>query len=466
MNLPELQQQLFRYAQDLQELMQQQRILQHRNQVMMQALGRGDQADDLLPTLLSRHMGVYLVTDIRGVISFASPGAYQMLCQPGGALTGQPMSQLVASASHGTLQDLLAQWTQDPACQALAQRTLTFCDGMASNPSHRFNTWAIPVRKQERTEIFWLLTDRVEADATVNDLPALQWLPTFDGCEDGLLLVDLQGHILAVNPAFTRITGYSVAEVQGRNPSLLSAGLQDEVFYQALWKQLTTCGYWSGELFDRRKNGQVYFEWLTIRAIQNTDATTVAYIGAFADMSPRENDHKQLAQLAYYDALTGLPNRRLLDACLTQALAQATRNTSALAVLLLDLDRLWLVQEKLGREQMEQLVRAVSTQLQAAVRQGDVVARVSDDEFVILLPAVDGPGVAEDIANYILFLLEAPMHVGGQAVTLHANIGCARFPHDGTDAPTLLRCADAAMYAARQFDLRFCHFDNAQANRS
>jgi len=453
-----LQRQMFRYAEDLQELMQQQSALQQRNQIMLQALGRGDQHGDLVLGLLTECIDLYVVTDEQGVITFSSPAADKALCQLGPPLKGQNIVQLAPPPHQADVQQLLEQLAVPGPSGAIQQRQIKLCDGPQSASSCPYEALVTRIQRRERTEIYWLLTDQIHPDISV--LTLQKWVPIFGDSAEGLVVTSPAGQIQAINPAFTRITGYSAEDAQGQNPSILSSGLQDPVFYRDLWRELLAVGSWCGEIFNRRKNGQVYFEWLSIKAVKSSGGETLAYMGVFADKSPRENDHRQLTQLAFHDPLTGLPNRRFLENSTTHALAEAKRLGKSLGLLFLDLNHFKLRNEKLGHELVDMALQAVSSNLQNAVRRGDLVARIGDDEFAILLPVVDGPEVIESMANYIFFLLDAPIQVGEHAFNIRANMGCARFPQDGDDMHTLHQCADAAVYAARQFDMRFCFFES------
>jgi diguanylate cyclase (GGDEF)-like protein/PAS domain S-box-containing protein len=453
-----LQRQMFRYAEDLQELMQQQTALQHRNRIMLEALGRGDQSGDLVLGLLTECIDLYVVTDPQGVITWSSPAADKTLCQFGPPLKGQTMVQLAPLQQQTDVQLLLKQLADPGSSGAFLHRQIELCDGPHSATSCAYEVLVTRVQRRERTEIYWLLSDQIRADVNVLNLQT--WAPIFGESSEGLVITSPAGRIQAINPAFTRITGYSADEVQGKSTNMLSSGLQEADFYRELWSTLVEQGGWCGEIFNRRKNGQVYFEWLSIKAIKTHSGETLAYVGVFADKSPSENDQKQLTQLAFHDPLTGLPNRRFLENSTTHALAEAKRMGNSLGLLFLDLNHFKLANDKLGHELVDLALQAVSASLQSAVRRGDLVARIGDDEFAVLLPVVDGADVIQSVANYILFLLDAPVHVGEHVFNIQANIGCARYPQDGDDMITLHQCADAAVYAARQFDMQFCFFES------
>lgn len=452
-----LKQQLFRYAQDLQDLMQQQSALQQRCQLMLQAMGRGERKNDLLLGLCTESVDLYLMTDPQGSVKFSSQAVDKTLARAGRALKGQSIGRLMPLNQQSSLQVLLASLAGNTESGAIQQRQLLLCDDTQAEGFRVYEALIMPVKERDRTTIVWLLGNQIEAIASALDIQ--KSFPFFGQSDEGLLITDPAGDIQAINPAFSRITGYSAADVIGQNPRLLRSGLQDADHYQSMWRQLLARGSWSGQVFNRRKNGQIFFQWMTIKVVKTSNGETVSYVAAFADMSPRENDSKQLARLAFHDPLTGLPNRRLLETRMTQALIEAEQRSVELVVLYIDLNGFKTINDELGREVGDLVLQAVGTNLQTAVRRGDVVARVGGDEFVILLQAVDSREVIEGIANYIHLLLDAPIYAGEHALTVQANIGCARYPQDGDTMTDLLKRADAAMYASKQFGLRLCFYE-------
>lgn len=449
-----LQQQLFRYAQDLHELMAQQSNLQQRYQMVLQSLGQGGQNNDLLHGVLLPSIDLHLVTDLKGEIISASPAAIKALTATSGALIGQSILQLTPNTQQASLQAVLETFVANDSECAMQQRTLHLFD---SEQPRQFEALVMQVCKNGRNEIYWLLGR--ETLTVTSALEIQKSFPFFGDSDEGLMIIDPTGNLQAVNPAFARITGYSEADVIGQNLNLLSSGLHDPDFYPTFWAHLVDIGSWTGELFTRRKNGQIFLSWQAVKAVKDADGETVSYIAAFADMSPRASDIKQLTQLAYHDSLTGLPNRSLLEERLGQAMTEANRESTGLSVLFLELNGFKAINDDFGHDVGDLVLQEVSVRLKASVRRSDTVARVGGNEFVILLHRTDCAAVVESIVNTLLKKLAAPIQVSQHQVIIGASIGCSRFPQDGDDMATLLKRADSAMYGAKRFGTHFCFYE-------
>ena len=269
---------------------------------------------------------------------------------------------------------------------------------------------------------------------------------------EGVLITDTQGKIVAVNPAFTRLTGYEESEVVGRKPSLLSSGRHSSEFYAAMWRDLLEEGIWQGEILNRRKNGSVYPQWLSISAIRDIDGQATSYVGVFNDISDLKEKEDRLFYLAHFDSLTGLPNRRLLRDRLEHAMARADREGSILGVLFVDLDRFKQVNDSLGHEAGDQLICQAAERIGDGLRHEDTLARQGGDEFVILLEGLADSQTTSNVAMKLIEAIKPSFRLRGfedQFVVVGASIGIAMYPRDGHDASTLLRRADAAMYVAK-----------------
>ncbi len=452
----ELQRQMFVYAQDLHDLMELHVQLQQRYQWVLQAHGRRDNSNDVLLGTVRQSCAMYLVTDCAGKITFASPAADQIFSLDAGSLKADLISDIAHSSSLATVRNLLDKFSSANATGAIEMRKLQLHDGAKGHPVW-YDALVIPARKLDHIEIVWLLG--AQAAPNAGETEVQKKVLSFEECEDGLVLTSPDGLIQAVNPAFTRITGYGAADVTGRNPSLLSAGRQDSSFYGAFWAHLIDGGSWTGEFFNRRKNGHIYTEWKTVKAIKNEVGVTISYIAACADISARVGEAEELAHLAYHDALTGLPNERLLADRTSQAIATTSRSGTQFCVMLLDLHQFKRVNEDIGHDGGDRVLQAVAGRLKAAVRDSDTVARVGGDEFAILLQSPIDDEVAFSVASKILGALGAPIQVAEHAVTVRVSIGCARYPVDGDDIATLLKHADAAKYGAKRFGLEFSFFD-------
>ncbi len=281
---------------------------------------------------------------------------------------------------------------------------------------------------------------------------------------EGITITDAEGKILDVNSSFTRITGYARDEVLGQNPRVLKSGRQDAGFYEALWQQLVSTGHWRGELWNRRKNGEVYPELLNINAVRDGHGVTRQYVGLFSDITTRKAMEDQVHQLAFFDALTALPNRRLLSDRLGQTLLANQRSRRFGALMFLDLDNFKPLNDAHGHAVGDLLLIEVAQRLHACVRQTDTVARIGGDEFVVMLSELDQDGdfslaQASAVAEKIRVSLAEPYSVtlGLAAHSSRAlehqcscSIGVVLMAPDSVDPEALLQQADVAMYQAKE----------------
>ncbi|WP_105188426.1 EAL domain-containing protein [Pseudoalteromonas sp. T1lg48] len=266
---------------------------------------------------------------------------------------------------------------------------------------------------------------------------------------DGIMITDHCGVILQVNPAFSRLTGYSAEEVVGKTPKLLSSGHHGESFYHAMWQTLARDGVWQGEIHNRRKDGDTYVEWLTIIAIQEQDDENLVYAGIFTDITERKAAERKIAKLAYFDDLTGLPNRRLFKDRLSVALAHSQRQQQRLAVMFIDLDHFKGVNDSLGHSIGDELLKQVAQRLQHCVRSGDTLARLGGDEFTLLLNEVDSVDEVIRCAEAVLAQFNASFSLAQKSITITTSIGISLYPDDGGSMETLLKHADVAMYRSK-----------------
>ncbi|OGQ99711.1 MAG: hypothetical protein A2505_03750 [Deltaproteobacteria bacterium RIFOXYD12_FULL_55_16] len=292
----------------------------------------------------------------------------------------------------------------------------------------------------------------------------------FENALNAIIITDAQKRILEVNPAFTRITGYSRAEALGQTPHLLASGRHDPGFYAAMWAEIKNTGQWRGEIWNRHKNGKIYPEDLAIVAVRDEEGAVTSYLGIFSDISQVKEQEAQLQHLAHYDSLTGLPNRALLADRLKVALAQAGRSGERLAVCYLDLDGFKPVNDTWGHATGDRLLEEVAGRLREAVRGGDSVARLGGDEFALLLAKLTDMEECELVLSRLLQSVARPIFLDGATLAVTASIGITFFPDDGADADTLLRHADQAMYLAKEagrncYQLFDSHHDQAARER-
>ncbi|MGE5096153.1 MAG: EAL domain-containing protein [Betaproteobacteria bacterium] len=271
----------------------------------------------------------------------------------------------------------------------------------------------------------------------------------FARTQQGIVITDSAARILDVNPAFSEITGYSREEALGRTPRLLRSGRHGPDFYAAMHRSLGKTGFWRGEIWNRHKSGAVYPELLSIAAVDDEQGTVTHYIGVFSDITRQKQHEVELARIAHYDALTGLPNRALLNDRFTQALEHARRTRSRVAVCMLDLDRFKAVNDQYGHDAGDTVLMETASRLKATLRPADTVARLGGDEFVLLLLDVESPTACDALAHRILTAVSAPIRVGIEPLSVSASLGITMFPEDASDPDTLLRHADRAMYGAK-----------------
>ncbi|MDD5296830.1 MAG: diguanylate cyclase [Rhodocyclaceae bacterium] len=267
---------------------------------------------------------------------------------------------------------------------------------------------------------------------------------------EGAMVTDERSTILSVNPAFVDITGYSAEEVVGKTPRILRSEHHDGEFYRQMWASLVNSGHWQGEVWNRRKNGEIYLEQLTINTVATDGGGTTRYVGVFSDITERHHRSERIRHLAFHDALTGLPNRMLFEERLQHALARGRREGTRLSVTFIDLDGFKAVNDALGHDVGDVLLQDVAKHLVSCLRRGlDTVARLGGDEFVILMEDLNANDDCTRIAAKIIAQISTPMELRGHTVRVGASAGIAFFPEAGDDAHVLMKHADAAMYEAK-----------------
>ena len=271
--------------------------------------------------------------------------------------------------------------------------------------------------------------------------------------QDAMLVTDANNVILKVNQAFTRITGYSAQEVIGKTPNLLSSGQHDKAFYEAMWESINRTNAWQGEIWNRRKNGEIFPEWLIITAVKEPDEQSEQvnnYVASFSDITSRKAAEEEIKQLAFYDPLTQMPNRRLLQERLKHGIEVDRREGKRMALLMLDLDRFKAVNDNLGHSAGDELLQQVAIRISARLRDVDMVARLGGDEFVVLLEDIAHPEDAARVAAEIIFVLSKSFQLTqSNEVQIGASIGISLYPEHGANYEILMDHADAALYQAK-----------------
>lgn len=269
------------------------------------------------------------------------------------------------------------------------------------------------------------------------------------------MITDKRGVIVSVNPSFTTLTGYTRVEVIGETPSILNSGRQNTDFYINMWSSIHEKGFWKGEIWNKKKSGEVYPEWLSISTIYDKNQETINYVGVFSDITERKESEEYLKYLANYDTLTDLPNRVLFKARLEVAIENAKRYDKKVAILFLDLDRFKGINDTLGHNVGDYVLKQVAERLSQNVRKSDTVARLGGDEFTIILPEIKKEDVAISVVNKIFKALTYPFFYKEQELFITTSIGITFYPDDAISIENLLINADSAMYKAKEQGNRF-----------
>ncbi|MDN4060009.1 EAL domain-containing protein [Massilia sp. YIM B02769] len=363
---------------------------------------------------------------------------------PDGSLVGQPASRLfVSQDEHARAEDvffpILARGADARHERQMRRRdgSLLWClvSGSSLVPGHpeAGNVW-----------VFADISERKEAEEEL----ALS-ATVIAHIADGVMVTDTCGTVVAVNPAFTTITGYTEAEAIGQPWDMTRSSRHDDAFYTNLAQELQTGGFWRGEVWSCRKDGEVFLEWLTVSAVRNSEGVLTHYVGVFSDITRLKESQEQLDFLAHHDPLTSLPNRLLFQDRLLHAIGRAAREAQQLAVMFVDLDRFKNVNDTLGHQVGDQLLKEVASALHGRLREGDTLARLGGDEFVVLLEHVDGQYGATQVAQKLVALFEQPFMVSNHELFVTGSIGIALYPQDAQDANLLIRHADVAMYGVK-----------------
>ncbi|MEK4147585.1 EAL domain-containing protein [Robertmurraya sp. FSL W8-0741] len=271
-----------------------------------------------------------------------------------------------------------------------------------------------------------------------------------ENISEGVIVTDKDGNILSVNPAFELVTGYVEEEVCGHNPRIFQSGIHGSQFYHEMWNSVLTKGKWQGEIWNKKKNGDVYPEWLTISSIKDEKGEITNFVAVFSDITDRKHTEEKLRQLAHYDSLTGVANRYTLNTHLESLIDTASKYNQQLAVLFLDLDRFKHINDTLGHNYGDQLLKEVSFRLKGLIKNKDLIARLGGDEFVIVLSNIKHPKEAVSVAENIIHALSTSSFIlKHHEVYVSTSIGISLFPLDGGSLETLLRNADKAMYKAK-----------------
>jgi diguanylate cyclase (GGDEF)-like protein/PAS domain S-box-containing protein len=308
----------------------------------------------------------------------------------------------------------------------------------------------------------WVFSDISEMKSSQEQLRLSKLL--FENSNEGLMVTDANNRIVSVNRAYTEITGYTSEDAVGRLPNITKSDAHPPEFYQAMWQQLDDSGHWAGEIFARRKDGQIFPKWLTISVVKDGSGAVTNYVASFSDITDRKSAEAKIRFMAHHDSLTGLPNRVLLRDRFDQLHLRIQREGGFLGLCFLDLDHFKRINDTYGHRCGDQLIIRTARRISDCLRQSDTVARLGGDEFIILIEGQNSPAHFASVAQKIQRSLEELMDIDGQICSTSASIGIAVFPNDGTDFDTLLQKADTAMYHAKSSGRGTYSFFDARMN--
>jgi len=404
-----------------------------------------------------------LITDLQTRIQMVSPtGVRLMNSQSEQELIGHPVGDFLAPQDRDRASANIALMFQG-VMTGPAQYQALRSDGSAV--FLEANADFVRDAHDEPTHLVFVVRDVTNRKLAEERLQLAA--SVFGHAREGIVITDATGTIIDVNDAFTRITGYSRQEALGQNPRMLSSGRQDAAFYTALWRALKDQGHWSGEIWNRRKSGEVYAELLTISVVRDTQGQVLQYVALFSDISAIKTHQSQLEHIAHFDALTNLPNRVLLADRLQQAMAQVLRRGRQLAVAYLDLDSFKTINDRHGHEVGDQVLVILAQRMKEALREEDTLARLGGDEFVVVLIDLVDTAACLPMLTRLLGAVAQPVQVGELTVQVSASLGVSFCPQaQDIDADQLLRQADQAMYQAKVAGKNRYHVFDAEKDSS
>ncbi|MCL2635052.1 MAG: EAL domain-containing protein, partial [Betaproteobacteria bacterium] len=397
------------------------------------------------------------VADLEGRILHHNRAVSKILGYAPGALIGQPIANISPLAFQDEAAAIVADITAGRCQQTLMPLQCTdgrqiTVDGRIVNGYWDGKPAQIGISRDVSEQL--IAEERQKLAASV-----------FDYAHEGIMITDPDGIIIEINAAFSKLTGYSRSETIGQTADLLKSGHQKKSFYQQMWQEIRTVGHWSGEIWNRKKSGEIFVEHLTISSVRGQHGEVSHFVGIFSDITLIKEHQQRLEQLAHFDALTQLPNRTLLADRMQLAMAQCARSGKILAVCYLDLDGFKPVNDSYGHAAGDRLLIEVAQRLKECVRTCDTLSRLGGDEFVLLFSNLDDDRKSDHAVERVISALAQPFIIDGHSVQISASIGVTLYPQDGADSDTLLRQADQAMYAAKQAGRNCYHLFDPERDR-
>lgn len=441
-----LHEQLYRYADDLQLMIERNTELAADNDELRESSERLLESREELDAILQTSLDIHLITDAAGGILQSNPASRALA--PAEKLQHSNLGDWVEAAHMADFVALHSNVLRGHLCPEQGVE-LHLRRDETQRPPLIVTARVLAVRRGDNLRhLHWILRDVTYLRETEFETRIASMV--FKNAMEGVMITDVEGEILAVNGAFSTITGYSASEALGRRPNFLASGHQSPDFYQAFWSSLRNIGSWQGVLFNRRRNGETYPERLTVNAVRDTDGDILSYIAVFSDLSQQTPVPEQEAFLSHHrDPLTQVANRQLLEDRLDRLASLSRRSGIPFALLRIDIDGFSRLNAEHGHLAGDTLLRAVADRLVAAVRESDTVARLGADDFVLLAP---GMAQAEDVQRLAAKLIDAlrqPVRIEDKEIGITVSLGCAMFPDHGYDVDRLLESAGQALDQAR-----------------
>jgi diguanylate cyclase (GGDEF)-like protein/PAS domain S-box-containing protein len=445
--LVEMNKQLFRYAEDFQQMIERNDELTTNYEVLLESIYKLIKNRNALNNLVKNSPDIHLLTDLNGTIIQANPAAKAIASEQQIILSN--LKDWVLPSHHHQF---------EVAMNSLKQIKVGSSDGKETElhlhcETHKSGILIACVQillfdQIDATLLHWVVRDVTaihehELESQISSL-------VLDSANEGVMITDEKGDIKAVNPAFTRIIGYTAEEVIGHNPRFIQSGMHNKNFYDELCKSASEGGKWQGMIYSRSKDGRNLPQWLCINAVKNQKDRVLSYIGVFSELSDTPKSEDALRYLAYYDGLTGLPNRSLLQDRIRQTLSQARRADVKFAVIFVDLDFFKRINDLHGHYIGDQVLQEAARRMRSSIREIDTVARPGGDEFILVCPGLYRETGIRQICNKLIENLKQPMLIGNRHYQIGASLGCAIYPHHGDDEITLIKNADVAMYEAKK----------------
>ncbi|SEL26186.1 putative bifunctional diguanylate cyclase/phosphodiesterase [Ectothiorhodospira marina] len=430
--------------------------LEMQNEALQQARDEAERTRDLFEQLYDHAPVAYFSLDPEGVILRTNLTAARLLDIPRQALVNRRLALFVAQDQRGLFLDLLNQAFAGKYTQ---RHELTIHPASGGDRVLQIEAGIHPM------ETAHCLLAGTDITAMVEDRRALRVAASvYEALDEAVMISDAHQRIVSVNPAFTRLTGYAAHETHDQSTGLIRAHREPEAFDEHLQRSLNTTGHWQGEIWHRHKSGGDYMAWAAIHLLKDDQCRPMRCITVFRDITEQRRAEEAIWRQANFDSLTGLPNRQLFQDRLRQGITRVRRHGQFLALLFLDLDKFKEVNDRFGHDVGDAVLVEAARRISRHVRKSDTIARLSGDEFTVIMGDLSGEAGVDDLAGKIITAMDQPFMVEGHELSLSASIGVAFCPADGVELKDLLRAADQAMYAAKQAGGRRLRHYSSQGN--